>query len=230
MSRAFFVTGTDTGVGKTYALCALLYRIRKAGLPAVGLKPIAAGAEANGRNEDIEAIRAANLVTIPQNPNTLPEAVLNSYLFSPPIAPHLAAGEENRPIHFAPIVTAVTNAKAIAGETGVVLVEGVGGFRVPLGEEGDSADLAVRLGLPMILVVGMRLGCINHALLTAEAINRRGLPLAGWIANTPGDAMPYFAENVATLRQSLPAPLLGVLPVGLPGEPAGAAEYLSLPF
>ncbi|MCL2074917.1 MAG: dethiobiotin synthase [Betaproteobacteria bacterium] len=223
MIRAFFVTGTDTEVGKTYALSALLHRIRKAGLTALGIKPVAAGMAADGKNEDIEAIRAASGLAVP-------EIVLNSYLFSPPIAPHIAAREANQPIRFAPIIQALESARVIAGETGVVLVEGVGGFRVPLGEDGDSADLAVTLGLPVILVVGMRLGCINHALLTAEAIIARGLPLAGWIANTLSSVMPRFAENVDTIRESLPAPLLGVLPVGVPHEPASVAEYLSLPF
>ncbi|MDR0233712.1 MAG: dethiobiotin synthase [Zoogloeaceae bacterium] len=223
MTQAFFVTGTDTGVGKTYALCAMLYRVRLAGLPAVGLKPVAAGVEADGRNEDMEAIRAASSLA-------LPEEILNCYLFSPPVAPHIAADEAGRPIRFAPVLEALADAKKRVGETGAVLVEGVGGFRVPLGEEGDSADLAVRLGLPVILVVGMRLGCINHALLTAEAVAARGLPLAGWIANSLPETMPRFAENIDTLKQCLSAQLLGVLPVGFPGEPTRAAEYLSLPF
>jgi dethiobiotin synthetase len=223
MTHAFFLTGTDTGIGKTYVLCALLYRIRGLGLPALGLKPIASGINVKGKNEDVEAIRAASSLA-------LPESTLNKYLFSLPIAPHIAAREANCRIRFAPILRAIEDAKAIAGKTGVVLVEGVGGFRVPLGEDGDSADLAVCLDLPVILVVGMRLGCISHALLTGEAIARRGLTLAGWIANTLPDAMPSFAENVDTIGTILPAPLLGILPVGLPAEPASVAECLSLPF
>ena len=223
MTRAFFVTGTDTGAGKTYALCAMLYRIRQAGLPAVGLKPIAAGVDTDGENEDITALRAASSVV-------LPEATRKVYLFSLPVAPHLAARDENRPICFAPILQAVDHAKTLAGERGALLVEGVGGFRVPLGEEGDSADLAVRLGLPVILVVGMRLGCLNHALLTAEALAARGLPMAGWIANSLVLPMPRLQENIATLKESLPAPLLGILPPGTPDAPEGAENHLSLPF
>jgi len=223
MTHAFFVTGTDTGVGKTYAVAALLHRIRKEGLPALGLKPIASGVDADGKNEDVEALRAASSLV-------LPEETLNSYLFSPAIAPHLAAAEAKREIHFVSIVKALASAKTIASEKGVVLVEGVGGFRVPLGSDGDSADLAVLLGLPLILVVGMRLGCINHALLTVEAIEARGLKLSGWIANAITEEMPYFEQNVATLKARIDAPLLGVLPVGLSSEPAAAAKYLSLPF
>jgi len=227
MTRAFFVTGTDTGVGKTYALSALLYRIRQAGLPACGLKPVAAGVDADGKNEDIETIRAASSMA-------LPEATLNSYLFSAPIAPHIAARDENRPLRFAPILAALSNAKTLAGDEGVVLVEGVGGFRVPLGDEGDSADLALQLGLPIILVVGMRLGCINHALLTVEAIFTRKLPLQGWIANSLSEPMPRLQENLDTLKASIPAPLLGLLPPAgspnAPHAPADAAQHLALPF
>lgn len=219
---AWFVTGTDTEVGKTYSTCALLHRARQLGLSAAGLKPVAAGTDASGRNEDVEAIRAAAMVS-------LPERTLNTYLLQPPIAPHIAAREAGIEIRFAPIQAALEAARQQAGDNGLVLVEGAGGFRIPLGPDGDSADLAVALNLPVILVVGMRLGCINHALLTVEAIAARGLPLAGWIANTMDPAMGRFDDNLQTLTELIPAPLLGVIPHGLPGGPAAAAASLQLP-
>ncbi|MDR0529292.1 MAG: dethiobiotin synthase [Zoogloeaceae bacterium] len=223
MPQAFFLTGTDTEVGKTYTAAALLTHARRLGKLAVGVKPIASGTDAAGKNEDVEALRAASSAGFP-------EKITNTYLFSPPVAPHLAAAEAGVSIHFSPIREAVLAACQWVGETGVVVAEGVGGFCVPLGEEGDTADLAVFLGLPVILVVGMRLGCINHALLTAQAIARRDLILAGWIANTQTlPAMPRFAENLATLRTRLPAPLLGVVPAHPKGGIEEAARYLKLP-
>lgn len=216
MSPAYFLTGTDTEIGKTFITCALLQRARRAGLQAAGLKPIAAGTDAAGRNEDVEQIRAASNVV-------LPDEIVNPYCFAAAIAPHIAAAEEGRRIDFSVIRAACAEARAAAD---LVIVEGAGGFRIPLGSDGDSADLAVALGLPVILVVGMRLGCISHALLTAEAIVGRGLELAGWVANRIDPAMARFDENLATLRDLLPAPLLGVVPHGPAG---GAAEFLNLP-
>jgi dethiobiotin synthetase len=217
----FFVTGVDTEVGKTYAACALLHRARQARQIAVGLKAVAAGVGADGKNEDVEALRAAS------SPNLeLPEHIRNPYLFAPPIAPHIAAQEAGVRIQFAVILRAVQSA---AQQADVVVVEGAGGFRIPLGPEGDSADLAQELGLPVILVVGMRLGCLNHALLTVEAILSRQLPLAGWIANSITPDMPRYADNLATLETLMPAPLLGVIPHALPGGPEAAARGLEFP-
>lgn len=220
MNPAYFLTGTDTEIGKTFITCALLHRAAAEGLNAVGIKPVAAGTDAEGRNEDVERIRTAN--TLP-----LPDDIINPYCFAAAIAPHIAATEEGRDIEFAPILAACAQARERADR---VIVEGVGGFRVPLGNDGDSADLAVALGLPVILVVGMRLGCISHALLTAEAIAARGLPLAGWVANRIDPAMSRFEENLATLKHSLAAPLLGIVPHAPNGGAVGAAEFLTLPF
>lgn len=219
---AFFVTGTDTEVGKTYSTCTLLHRARQLGHPAVGLKPVAAGTGPDGRNDDVEAIRAANS-------QPLPERTLNCYLLAPPIAPHIAAREAGLEIRFAPIAAALATAQAQVVPNGLVLVEGAGGFRIPLGPDGDSADLAAHLALPVLLVVGMRLGCISHALLTAEAILNRGLPLAGWIANRIDPAMSRFEDNLDTLTQLIPAPCLGVIPHAHPGGPAAVADALQLP-
>jgi len=219
MNQAYFLTGTDTEIGKTFITCALLRHAAECGLRAAGIKPVAAGTDAEGRNEDVENIRAAASIA-------LPDEVLNPYCFRAAVAPHIAAAEEGMRIDFGRIADGVNNGRKL---TDLLIVEGVGGFRVPLGPDGDSADLAVRLGLPVIFVVGMRLGCINHALLSTEAIAARGLPIAGWVANRIDPAMSRFEENLATLENLLPAPLLGVVPHAPPGGNAGAAGCLRLP-
>lgn len=220
MNTAFFVTGTDTEVGKTFITCALLERARQAGHRAIGLKPIAAGTDALGINEDVAQITAANSFALP------PE-IINPYCFTAAIAPHIAAQETATRIDFARIAESVKEARSQADW---VLVEGAGGFRIPLGDGRDSADLAQNLGLPIVLVVGMRLGCLNHALLTAEAVAARGMRLAGWVANRIDPDMSRFAENLDSLKQSLDAPCLGVVPYRPMGGSQGAAEFLSLPI
>ncbi|MBP8163331.1 MAG: dethiobiotin synthase, partial [Propionivibrio sp.] len=152
-----------------------------------------------------------------------PRELVNPYLFHPAIAPHIAASEEGRTIDIDRIVDSFDTLRGLAD---AVLVEGVGGFCVPLGPQSDSADLAEQLGLPVILVVGMRLGCINHALLTQQAIAARGLKLAGWIANRIDPAMSRFDENLATLKTRINAPLLGVIPAN--STPDLAAKLLTL--
>ena len=219
MKNAYFLTGTDTGIGKTFITCALLERARRLGLKAAGIKPVAAGTDAAGKNEDVENIRAASSLV-------LPDQVINPYCFSSAVAPHIAAEEEGVTIDFEHIAAACTMA---ATQADLLIVEGVGGFRVPLAVDRDSADLAVMLGLPVILVVGMRLGCINHALLSAEAITQRGLKIAGWVANRIDPAMARFDENLATLKNLLAAPLLGVVPFDPAAASAAAAAYLDLP-
>lgn len=217
--NAYFVTGTDTGVGKTFVCCALLHRFAQAGLSTVGMKPVAAGLDADGCNEDVAQLRAASSVAV------APE-LANPFAFKNAVAPHLAAAEEGRQIRFAPIHHALD---ALRRQADVVVVEGVGGFRVPLGPEGDSADLAQTLGLPVILVVGMRLGCLNHALLTVEAIHARGLALAGWVANCIDPSMSKREENIAALAELIAAPLLGTSDFCLQPDIAEAAKKLRLP-
>ena len=219
MSQAYFLTGTDTEIGKTFITCALLQRAGLDGLKAVGLKPIAAGTDAAGLNDDVEAIRAASNVELARE-------IINPYCFKPAIAPHIAAAEEGMSIEFEPIKATCEQARQQAD---LVIVEGVGGFCVPLGTGYGTADLAIELALPVILVVGMRLGCINHAMLTAEAIARRGLKLAGWVANRIDPQMSRFDENLATLKTLIAAPLLGVVPHGPQGGTIGAAGFLHLP-
>lgn len=219
MSYAFFLTGTDTEVGKTHVTCALLHRARQAGLSAAGLKPVAAGTDAFGENDDVRRILAASSVE-------LPGEIVNPYCFAPAIAPHIAAAEAGVDIDFPHIAETVAVARRQAD---MVIVEGAGGFCVPFGADRNGADLAVSLGLPVILVVGMRLGCLNHALLTAEAIANRGLLIAGWVANCINPEMQRFNENLATLKELLDAPLLGVLPFDPEASSAAAANRLELP-
>ena len=224
---AVFVTGTDTEIGKTFVSAALLRGLTQAGLRVAGMKPVAAGAfERDGvwHNEDADQLDAAASVLLPPDLRT-------RYLLKEPAAPHIAAALEGVTLDIERIVAAYAQARALAD---AVVVEGVGGFRVPLDATRDTADLAVALGLPVVLVVGMRLGCISHALLTAEAIVARGLPLAGWVANRIDPAMTFPQENIDALRERLAAqygaPLLGVVPhlAGVSDAATAAAAHLDI--
>ena len=217
MHRAWFVTGTDTEIGKTHACCALLHALRRKGISAIGMKPVAAGTDIDGRNDDVDRLLAASSARAPQE-------LVNPYLFEAPIAPHVAASDTGVRINLNAIQDAYRQLTALAD---AVVVEGVGGFCVPLDDHTDTADLAMVLGLPVILVVGIRLGCLNHALLTAEAIAARGLTLAGWIANRVDPEMSRPEATINTLQARLRAPLLGLLPWGEP--PIQAASRLILP-
>lgn len=204
-SRGLFVAGTDTGVGKTVAACALLHGFAGLGLRAVGMKPVAAGAvlrRDGWHNEDVALLRAASNVDAPA-------AAVNPYCFAPAIAPHIAAAEAGIAIRL-PLIAA--RYAQLARSADVVVVEGVGGLLVPLGRRNCAADIPRRLGLPVVLVVGLRLGCLNHALLTVEALRARGLRLAGWVANRIDPRMSRGPENLDTLIGRIDAPLLGVLP------------------
>ena len=224
---SLFVTGTDTEIGKTLISCALLRGFSKAGLSAAAMKPVAAGAYFNAddglwHNEDADQLDAAAGALLP------PE-VRTPYLLKAPAAPHIVAAQEGRTIEMAPIVECHREAMRRAD---VVVVEGVGGFRVPLDTRHDTADLARALALPVVLVVGVRLGCINHALLTAEAIVSRGLRLAGWVANIVDPAMRFAGENVETIHAWLErehgTPLLGTVPHLAPPSAETAAAHLDI--
>ena len=200
-----FVTGTDTGVGKTLVTCALLHAYVNAGYTAIGMKPVAAGAtRENGVlvNEDVSAMVAAGNVAAPRD-------AVNPYCFDPPIAPHIAAARAGVDIDIERIAQAYASLARLADR---LVVEGAGGFRVPLGPGHDTSDLARRLALPVVLVVGMRLGCLNHALLTADAIRAAGLRLAGWVANHIEPDMAYAAHNVEALEARVDAPLIARIP------------------
>lgn len=203
--QAWFVTGTDTGVGKTMVSSMLVRQFAARGLRSVGMKPVASGCERRGGrliSEDVTQLLAASNVDLPLSD-------INPYAFEPAIAPHIAAKQAGVRIDLEPIAAAFRRLQAQAN---VVIVEGAGGFYVPLDEQHDMADLAAKLGLPVILVVGMRLGCINHALLTAEAIRQRGLTLAGWVANQVDPGMAMLEDNLQTLKQRMPSIYLGFIP------------------
>ncbi len=203
--RNFFVTGTDTGVGKTLVTAALLRVFREAGIRVAGMKPIAAGVVAGPEgpaNEDALLLQAESSVRHPY-------ALVNPCLFEPAIAPHIAAAEAGTAIDTDRIVAAHAQ---LADGAEVIFAEGAGGFLVPLDAHRSCAEIPVLLRMDVILVVGLRLGCLNHALLTAEAIAARGLVLAGWIGNGVAAEFPRREANVATLTARLPAPCLGIVP------------------
>ena len=216
-----FVTGTDTEIGKTLVSSAILHTLVARGVRACGMKPIAAGAEMRDgelHNEDADQLIEASNVKLPSNLTT-------PYMLRAAAAPHIAAALEGVTIEAVPIIAAYAE---IAAASDAVVVEGVGGFRVPLSSEFDSADLAAQLNLPVVLVVGLRLGCISHTLLTIEAIVARNLVLAGWVVNEIDPDMQFADENVEALLQRIPAPLLGRVPYMEHPTAANAAEFIKL--
>jgi dethiobiotin synthetase len=214
--RGWFVTGTDTEVGKTTIAAAILRTLARAGYACVGMKPVASGCVdgTDGlRSADAEILQAYSSVKADYRD-------VNPYAFAPAVAPHLAARAAGAEIALATICRHFDHLGSVAD---CVVVEGVGGWQVPLTADSTVADLARMLGLPVIVVVGMRLGCLNHALLTIEAISDAGLAIAGWIANRIDPTMALFQENVESLCTRIRAPLLGVVPHLLSGDPAAAA-------
>lgn len=222
--RGCFVTGTDTEVGKTRISAGLLRWLARQEVRCVGYKPVAAGMEQDARggwfNEDVRVLQQAASVAVS-------EAQICTTQLRLACAPHIAAEREGRRIERSMLID---GAHHLAGLADRIVVEGAGGLCVPLGDDWDSADLMVDLQLPVVLVVGMRLGCINHALLTAEAIRARGLALAGWVANTVQRDMPYFQENLETLRTLMisrfAAHCLGTVPYLHPPDADAVADHL----
>jgi dethiobiotin synthetase len=218
---SLFITGTDTGVGKTLVSAGLLHALARHHARVVGMKPVAAGTELiNGvaANEDVLALRAAATLAVPpelDNPVLLPDAV----------SPHIAAARAGVKIDIAHLVACH---RALVALADAVVVEGAGGFLVPLSATETGADLAQTLGLPVVLVVGLRLGCLNHALLTADAIHARGLMLAGWIANHVDASMLAQQDNIAFLQQKLAAPLLASVPYQCVPDPRALTFKLPL--
>ncbi|QPG04750.1 dethiobiotin synthase [Salinimonas marina] len=205
--QSFFITGTDTEVGKTYFTARLMHTLASEGHQVAGYKPVAAGCELINNepvNEDAQAIY--NACTVPA---TLQQ--VNPIALMPPIAPHIAATEAGVTLKLSQLVAGYRQLAAYQPD--VLLMEGAGGWQLPLGNNLWMPDVVKHLKLPVIIVVGMRLGCLNHALLTARAITQAGLSIHGWVANqlTP-QPMLYYAENLATLREAMPAPLLAELP------------------
>ena len=222
MSAGFFVTGTDTDVGKTTIAAGLLRAARLAGLSTAAVKPLASGCEAGAdglRNSDALALLAE--CSLP-----LSYAEVNPFAFAPAIAPHLAAREAGVQLKVEVLAAAVQ--AVLAQQADFTLVEGAGGWRVPLDGQATLADLPVALDLPVILVVGVRLGCINHALLTAEAIARDGLRLVGWVANVLDPQTSRLDDNLRTLTERLVAPCLGRVPRLQQADAAAVARHLNI--
>ncbi|HHW4681304.1 MAG TPA: dethiobiotin synthase [Xylella taiwanensis] len=217
---AIYVTGTDTGIGKTFVSCTLLHTLRTRGQRAVGMKPVASGctySAAGWRNEDALALQAASDPTPPYD-------LINPYALPAPVAPEIAATKAGITLTLEPLSTAFTQLRAQAD---VVVVEGVGGWATPLNATLDQATLVRALDIPVVLVVGLRLGCLNHARLSTAAIMADGLRCIGWIANTIDPHMVRIEENLALLRQRLPIPYWGHLP-HTPGiNPAALATVLN---
>ncbi|GLK90898.1 dethiobiotin synthase [Pseudomonas turukhanskensis] len=222
MTAAFFIAGTDTEVGKTTIAAGLLCAARRQGLSTAACKPVASGSEATPaglRNSDALALLGQCSL-----PLTYDE--VNPLAFAPAIAPHLAAREAGVELTAAALLAPVRHVLEHGAD--FTVVEGAGGWRVPLGDGGYLSDLPVALGLPVILVVGVRLGCINHAVLSAEAIARDGLQLVGWVANIVDPGTSRLEENLATLTELLAAPCLGRVPRLADASPEEVAEHLQL--
>jgi dethiobiotin synthetase len=216
-----FVTGTDTGIGKTLASCTLLHALRAQGLRAVGMKPLASGCDSTPdglRNEDALALLAAS------DPQPA-YADVNPYALPLPLAPELAARDAGIEVALAPMLAAHAR---LAAQADAVVVEGVGGWAAPLSANLDQADLVRALDLPVVLVVGLRLGCLNHAYLSARAIQADGCRLVGWIGNGIDPGMARIDDNRALLAARIPAPCLGWLPWQAHPDPAGLAGHLRL--
>lgn len=222
MSQAYFIAGTDTDVGKTTIAAGLLHAARLQGLSTLGAKPVASGCTMTPkglRNSDAQAL-------IDESSIKLAYEEVNPFAFEPAIAPHVAAREASVALE----VTGLSKAMRHVLDQGAdfTLIEGAGGWRVPLSNHANLSDLAIALKLPVILVVGVRLGCINHALLSAEAIARDGLQLAGWVANIIEPRTSRLEENLASLAERLPAPCLGRVPKLKQATADAVAEHLHL--
>ncbi|MEM6998803.1 MAG: dethiobiotin synthase [Pseudomonadota bacterium] len=205
MSQGWFITGTDTEIGKTWSTVLLMRELQSMGYVVNGMKPVASGAEMQQtglRNEDALFIDR-------QNSSNLDYTLVNPVTFEPPIAPHIAASQAGKIIDINMLVNAYNK---IAVESDIVLVEGVGGWRVPLGEQTSLSDLVRALQIPVILVVGLRLGCINHALLTAEVIRDDGIDIAGWISSEIEQDYLFQQHSVDTIRENLACPHLAEIP------------------
>ncbi|MCL2644818.1 MAG: dethiobiotin synthase [Betaproteobacteria bacterium] len=220
--RAWFVTGTDTGIGKTFATCVLIHAARAQGFTALGMKPVASGAEiVDGKAVNEDALRLQAVGSFDPGME-----LINPYCLRAPVSPHLAAREENICIEPTRIRSAFDG---LAQHCDRLFVEGAGGLLSPMGEETNAPYFVRELDLPLILVVGMRTGCINHTLLTAEAIISRNLRFEGWIANCLYPDMPHLYENTDFLRHRLDAPLLGTLPCAPNTSPDMLAHLITLP-
>ena len=217
--KCYFITATDTDAGKTFVTTGLLEALSKSGFKTLGFKPVASGCvmtEYGLRNEDaLKIINAAD--------SKIDYSLINPYAFEAPIAPHIAAHNVGVSINLQTIADTIFNS---LNDIDYVLVEGVGGWMVPLNDQQTMADLAALLNFPVIIVVNMRLGCINHALLTVDAIEQKGLNIAGWLANQAENSMELLQENIASIESRLSPPLLGVIPHG--AKQKDIAQYINI--
>ena len=220
-ARALFVTGTDTGVGKTLVAAALLRGLRERELRVAGMKPVASGC----RKTSDGIVSDDALTLIAEASESAPYRIVNPYAFIPAIAPHVAAVEAGTRIDLRELERAY---RILAGLADVVVIEGVGGWLTPLDEKHALADFARKVKAEVILVVGLRLGCLNHALLTAQAIEQSGLKLAGWVANAIDPRFERASDNIRSLRERLEAPLLGIIPHRSGLVAAAASQQLKL--
>lgn len=221
MSKAFFITGTDTDAGKTTVAAGLLCAARRLGFSTLAIKPVASGCDLTA-----QGLRNSDALALAQHSSIkLPYAHINPFAFTPAIAPHLAAQLAGVKLNVETLQNACS--QVLSQQADLTLIEGAGGWRVPISANQTMADLAKALQLPVILVVGVRLGCINHALLTAEAIARDGLELAGWVANYVEPDMPALAENLISLEQHLKTPCLAQIPWVAGADIEQIAEHLS---
>lgn len=220
--RCYFVAGTDTDAGKTVVSAGLLAAANKRGWSTLGLKPIAAGCEETEdglRNSDALQLQKAASITLPYEQ-------VNPVAFTPPIAPHIAAKEEGRLLS-ADRISAICKGTLLQ-PADFAIVEGAGGWRVPLNARETMAHIPKQLNVPVIMVVGIKLGCINHALLTAESIARDGLRLAGWVANQIDPEVSHYADNVSTIRSMLRAPLIAEVPYLEDTSAESVSNYIDL--
>ncbi len=223
MPKGFFITGTDTGVGKTIVASALLQKINNLGLRTAGMKPVAAGCvqtTAGLRNDDADLLMENMSVSLPYE-------WVNPYAFEDPVAPHIAALTTSQVIDIKKIMDCYEQISAVSD---CVIVEGAGGWKVPINDRESMADIAVALALPVIIVVSVKLGCLNHAILTYESLLKNEMPLAGWVANMVELNVSHIPEQIDTLRRTLYGPLLGIIPPMACTDPAQVAEYLDVHF
>ncbi len=222
IQQGYFITGTDTGVGKTLISCAIIHKLAQQGHRVQGMKPVAAGAITSPlglRNDDaLQLMEACH--------STLDYTLINPFCYEAAIAPHIAAQEARQPIDMQCILA---NFQVLRGHADCIIVEGAGGWLVPINEQQTLADLATALQLPVILVVGIRLGCLNHALLTQYAIKKSGLPLAGWVANIIDSKNLSTQDNITYLEKAIKSPLLGTIPYNKKTCFKKASEKLKIP-
>jgi dethiobiotin synthetase len=221
MTKGFFITGTDTDVGKTRIALGLINKLNTMGHTTTVMKPLSAGCDSTP-----DGLRNDDAVQLIQQASFKPDYdKVNPYAFKPAIAPHLAAEKENTVIDLSRIKNIFDE---LSAQADYIVVEGAGGWKVPINKQQTMAELASALALPVILVTGMRLGCLNHAILTIESIQHAGIPIAGWIANTLSKDFTELDANIKTLKEHLEIPFLGTVPYMEKCEPQQTGQYINI--